>query len=183
MTLEEELQVLDAKVKQLKLDYEQYFSGSRPREPVMLRAEIQKAVARWANTPIQNTAQRFKFNSVNSRFQALKRQWDPTLRKIEAGTYERHVFRADLHDRERATKSRTAAPAASGPASGGDLFDAYRDAALACGQSVKDLTPQKLAAVVDRHEQAIRKKLGCERVDFRVVVEAGKVKLKASAGR
>ena len=118
MTLEEELQVLDAKVKQLKLDYEQYFSGSRPREPVMLRAEVQKAVARWANTPIQNTAQRFKFNSMNSRFQALKRQWDPTLRNIEAGTYERHDFRADLHDRERGTKSRRpAAPRAAATSS------------------------------------------------------------------
>jgi len=31
-------------------------------------------------------------------------------------------------------------------------------------------------------EAALRKKLGCDKVDFRVVVESGKVKLKASAG-
>lgn len=186
MTVEEELQVLEAKVKQLKLDYEQYFAGVRPREPSMLRGEVQKIIVRYSNTAIQNTAQRFKFNSINARFQAFKRQWDTILRQIEAGTYKRHVFKANLHDRERG-RSSSKAPQVGSPAAkagaGSELFDAYRDAAASCGQNVKGLTPDKLAAVVRKQEAAIRKKLGCDKVDFRVVVESGKVKLKASAGR
>jgi len=188
VTVEEELQVLETKVKQLKLDYEQYFAGARPREPSMLRGEVQKIIIRYANTPIQNTAQRFRFNSINSRFQAFKRQWDAILRQIDAGTYKRHLFKADLHDRERG-RAPALGPAGrggaapSGPAaSGSDLFSAYKDAAMACGQNVKGLTQDKLDAVVRKQEAAIRKKLGCQKVDFRVVVESGKVKLKASAG-
>ena len=34
-----------------------------------------------------------------------------------------------------------------------------------------------------KQEATIRKKLGCDNVNFRVVVEGGKVKLKASAGQ
>ena len=181
--IDEELQILEAKLKQLKLDYEQYFLGARPREPVMLRGEVQKQIIKHSNVPIQNTAARFKFNSINSRFQAFKRQWDNVLRQIEAGTYKRHVFKADLRDRNRGAAPR---PKAGGGGSGGagepSLFESYRDAAMACGQNVKGLTPEKLAAVVQKQEQAIRKKLGCDKVDFRVVVESGKVKLKASAG-
>ncbi len=95
-TLEEDLQILEHKLNALKLDYERYFLGTRPREPVMARQEIQKTVTLWANTPIQNTALRFKFNSINSRYQAMKRQWDNILRQMEAGTYKRDIFRANI---------------------------------------------------------------------------------------
>ena len=179
-TVEEELQLLDVKVKQLKLDYEQYFAGVRPREPGVLRGEVQKTIYRYSNTPIQNTAQRFKFNAINSRFQAFKRQWDAVLRQIEAGTYARHVFRARLHEADGAETPRSAQAA---PPAKPSLYDAYCEAARSCGQNVKGLTPEKLEAQVRKQEAAIREKLGCERVDFRVVVEAGKVKLKATAGR
>ncbi len=185
-TLEEELTILENKVKQAKLEYEQYFSGTRPREPQLLRGEIQKTVLKYTNQPIQNTAQRFRFNSINSRFQAFKRQWDTILRQIDAGTYKRHVFKADLHDRERGLgvggAGKGGAAGGAPNQSSGDLFEAYRDARLACGESVKGLTPAKLEAVISKQEKAVKAKLGCEKVNFRVVVEAGKVKLKASAG-
>ena len=35
--IDEELRMLDHRLKQLKLDYEQYFLGSRPREPVRIK--------------------------------------------------------------------------------------------------------------------------------------------------
>jgi hypothetical protein len=184
VTIDEELQQLEIKIKQLKLDYEHYFLGTRPREPGQLRSDVQKTIFRHTNKPIQNTAARFRFNSINSRFQAFKRQWDLTTRQIEAGTYKRHVFKANLHEREREQSSvnqtNVGRPAAE---QGTALFEAYRDAALACGQNIKGLTPDKLQAVVAKQEATLRKKLGCDKVDFRVVVEGGKVKLKASAGR
>jgi uncharacterized C2H2 Zn-finger protein len=183
-TSDEELTILENKVKQLKLEYEQYFSGTRPREPQILRNEVQKTIIRHMNETIRNTAHRFRFNSINQRFQAFKRQWDAILRQIDAGTYKRHVFKADLHDRERGVGvgPEKPTPAGGGSASTGDLFEAYRDARMACGQSVSGLTEKKLQAVIAKQEAAVRQKLGCEKVNFRVVVESGKVKLKASAG-
>ncbi len=179
MLIDEELKILETKVTTLKRDYEQYFIGQRPREPIQLRTEVQKQVLRHSNTPIQNTAARFRFNSINSRYQAFKRQWDATLRQIEAGTYKRHLFKAALRQRD---PGEDPAPRSGGPppTKRDDLFDAYRDAALACGQNVKGLTPEKLRGVVAQQEEKLRKKLGCERVDFRVAVENGKVKLKAT---
>ena len=56
-------------------------------------------------------------------------------------------------------------------------------AAASCGQNVKGLTPEKLQGVIERQEKALRQKLGCEKVNFRVVVQEGKVKLKASPAR
>lgn len=184
-TPEEEIKLLEIKINQLKLDYEKYFLGNRPTEPSMLRAEVQKAVIRWSNTRITNTALRFKFNSLNGRFQAFKRRWDDTLRQIEAGTYKRHVFKADLHDRERGIAPTTSAGPKAGAVAGGNdpnLFETYRDAMLATGQDASSLTQAKLQAAVKRQETAIKKKFGCDKVDFTVVVQGGKVKLKAAAG-
>jgi hypothetical protein len=146
---------------------------------------VQKTIVRHMNETIKNTAHRFRFNSINQRYQAFKRQWDVILRQIDAGTYKRHVFKADLRDRERgvgAAPEKAVASSQSGQNSQSDLFEAYRDARMACGESVSGLTPQKLQAVIAKQEAAVRQKLGCEKVNFRVVVEAGKVKLKASAG-
>jgi hypothetical protein len=151
----------------------------------MLRAEVQKTVIRYCNTRITNTALRFKFNSLNGRYQAFKRQWDNVLRQIEAGTYRRHVFKADLRDRERglAPDAKPGSPRSGSPKPAQDIFETYRDAMIATGQNASGLTRAKLQKAIDKQEAALKKKLGCERVDFRVVVQDGKVKLKAAAGR
>ena len=180
---EEELKILEIRLLQLKLDYDKYFLGTRPTEPVMPRAEVQKTVIRFSNTRITNTGLRFKFNSLNGRYQAFKRQWDSTLRQIEAGTYKRHVFKANLHDRDRDV-SPDAKVARIG-ATGGqdtDIFETYRDAMMATGQDASGLTRAKLQKAISKQESALKKKFGCEKVDFKVVVQGGKVRLKAAAG-
>ena len=52
----------------------------------------------------------------------------------------------------------------------------------ATGQSTKGLTPERLQRAIATQEAAIKRKYGCEHVDFKVVVTGGKVKLKAAAG-
>lgn len=181
---EEELKILEVRLNQLKLDYDKYFLGTRPTEPVMPRAEVQKTIIRFSNTRITNTALRFKFNSLNGRYQAFKRQWDATLRQIEAGTYKRHVFKADLRDRERgvAPDAKNTRGSAGGGGQDSDIFETYRDAMMATGQDASGLTRAKLQKAISKQESALKKKFGCEKVDFKVVVQGGKVRLKAAAG-
>ncbi|MEZ4332122.1 MAG: MXAN_5187 C-terminal domain-containing protein [Myxococcota bacterium] len=205
LTQDEELKLLEIKLNQLKLDYEKYFIGTRPTEPAQLRSEVQKVVIKFANTRLTNSALRFKFNSLNGRYQAFKRQWDTILRQIEAGTYKRHVFKANLHDRERGVGADATSPAPTSPASAGagaaaagagtagaggkgggrgsgDLFETYRAAMQAAGQDTSSLSRAKLESVLARQASELKKKLGCEKVSFKVVVQGGKVKLKAAAG-
>jgi len=176
---EEDLQLLDIRIKQLKHEYEGYFIGNRKREPRMLRGEVQKIVSLYANLPIKNTGLRFKFNNLRARYFSFKRHWDMTVRKIEEGRYERHLFKADLKDRDRAAGRPTKGGNAR-EAGDGDLFSAYVSAREACGQSAKGVTPDKLQALLAKQEAAIRTKYDCASVKFRVVVEDGKAKLKAA---
>lgn len=185
--IEADLQLLDARIKQLKLEYEQYFLGSRKREPLQLRAEVQKYIQLYAQTPIKNTGMRFKFNNLRSRYFSFRRHWDTNVRKIEAGTYERDVFKANLRERERNEREERRASAKAARDTLADdreeLFEAYVSAREATGQGARGVTREKLEQLLARQEAAIREKYGARNVRFRVVVEDGKAKLKATAVR
>jgi hypothetical protein len=179
-SIDEELRMLEFKLAQVKRDYDQYFLGNRPREPVQLRGEINKTVIELTSTAIKNTASRFKFTSICSRYQAYRRQWDETLRKIEAGTYERHRFKAKLHE-QGAEASPADAPAAPARSAEGDLFDTYVEARRTCGESIKGLTRDKLDGILAQQRDALRAKFGeSAEFRFRVQIEGGKARLKAS---
>ena len=178
MSLEEQLIKLDANIGQLKQDYEQYFLGIRPTEPQSLRSLVQADLARMSGQPIQNTAERFRLHSLHARFQSFRRRWDATLREIDAGTYKRHLFKIGLREKSRCSGQKAPLQRERNQA---DLFNDYQTAAEQCGQNLGDLTAEKLQRAVEQQEKAIRAKLGCDRVDFRVVVESGRVKVKASA--
>jgi hypothetical protein len=173
---EEELEILGSKLTQLKLAYDQYFLGSRPREPVLLRDEVRKLTIVYANQPAQNTATRFKFNSIVSRYHAYKRQWTETLRKIEHGTYARHQFKSKLREAQTAPPE----PVARQPQKRSEIFDAFVEARRACGQSVENLTAAKLESMLAKQENALQQRYGEGAVRFKVVVENGKAKLLAS---
>lgn len=185
-SLDEEIETLDRKLGQLKREYEQYFLGSRPREPVLLKGEVFKKVNFLSQQPIQNTALRFRFGSLCSRYQSMRRQWEEILRKIEAGTYERHQFKAHLHEKQRGVAppdpAAAAKPAAARAATGGDdVFEAYLQAREQCGQSIKGLTRERVEAVIEKQRADLRKRFGKDaEFRFRVVVEDGQARLKAS---
>ncbi len=184
--IEADLHLIDIRIKQLKLEYEQYFMGTRKREPLQTRAEVQKYVQLYAQSPIKNTGMRFKFNNLRSRYFSFRRHWDETLRKIEAGTYERHLFKADLKDRSRnESKDQASTATANREAMDdrSDVFEAYISAREATGQGAKGVTREKLDALLAKQESAIREKYGARKVRFKVVVEDGKAKLKATAAR
>jgi hypothetical protein len=177
LSVEEDLKLLEAKINQLKREYEQYFLGTRPRAPVVLAGEVRKIIAMLSNNAFANTALKFKFSSTCSRYQAYNRQWQETLRKIEQGTYERHRFKAHLHEKQPTSPQ---APPSGARLDDPGIYDAYVEARQACGQEVKHLSPEKLQAILRKQEKDLRTRFGDSDIRFRVVVENGKAKLKAS---
>ncbi len=184
--IEADLHLIDVRLKQLKLEYDQYFLGNRKREPLQTRGELQKFVQIYAQSPIKNTGLRFKFNNLRSRYFSFRRLWDETLRKIEEGSYERHLFKANLKERERneaADRRSVAAENRDAMDDRSDLYEAYVSARQATGQSTRGVTREKLEGLLAKQEAVIREKYGAQKVRFKVVVERGKAKLKATAVR
>ncbi len=104
--IEEELAELDLNLKRLRIEYEQFFRGVLRREPLVLRGKVQKVVNRFMSTPPRNSAIKFRFNSLNARFQSQQQQWGRTLREMEAGTYKGHQFKLKLQAQEEEERMR-----------------------------------------------------------------------------
>jgi hypothetical protein len=148
---------------------------------------VQKIISYYANVPIRNTGHRFKFNNLRARFFSFRRHWDDTLRKIEDGRYDKHRFQAELHDRERGlAEAATEKPPPEAPGPSGELdrlFRAWIDAREATGQGSAGLSRERLAEQLEQQAATLRQRFGVAEVRFRVVVEDGRAKLKATPVR
>ncbi len=83
--LEQELLKLEADLKQLEAEYNMFFSGRLPKPPWDTRARVEKVVKMMDRAYIQNTGDRFRFHTLQSRFQAFIDLWDRGLRAREEG--------------------------------------------------------------------------------------------------
>ena len=59
------------------------------------------------------------------------------------------------------------------------IFDQYVAAKRKANESVDGITPDKMATIIKQQTMALKQKYNCKSVEFRVVVEDGKAKLKA----
>ncbi|MAI79929.1 MAG: hypothetical protein CL917_13370 [Deltaproteobacteria bacterium] len=171
--IERQLQRIEHDLQQLKVEYERYFLGQTPREPGPLRLSVKKQLLSGSQTPIRNTAARFKFNALRDRFQVFVRQWDKTQREIEAGTYTRHLFKAQMRAPQPKPKSFPS------PAGSIDLFSQYQAALRSCGQSPETLNAAQFKTALAQYENKLRGQYGDAEIQFEIVINQGRAKLKA----
>ncbi len=175
--INELLDDLDQSLKRLRMEYEQFFLGSMKREPQVLKGKVQKTIVRLVNEPPRNARQKFRFNTLNSRFQVYRQLWGRTMRQMEAGTHKRDRFKADI-------RSPSDAPAETrGAGKKRSSVDQLHKALVAARRKTGEkgeLSPEALGRMVRKQMDAIRSKHGDVKVKFKVVVENNKAKLKAS---
>jgi hypothetical protein len=80
-----ELQVLEAELKRLEAEYNQFFGGRLPRPPWETRSRVETLVKRLDRLNINNTGDRFRFGTLQSRFSTFIELWDRGLRAREEG--------------------------------------------------------------------------------------------------
>ena len=189
---DQEMTQLEAEIKRLEAEYNMFFAGRLPRLPWETRARVEKLVKRYDRTPMKNTAQRFRFATVQTRFVKFCELWERNLRAKEEGRQIRG------HRNLTEQPSRAAAQEKDGDAEHSKVVHiaAIRDPSKDADQlkslyeqlsqarkeaGAQPLPYKQFAAVV----KAQVTKLGGENaaVKFRVAVKDGKVTLAARADR
>ncbi|MFZ5482267.1 MAG: MXAN_5187 C-terminal domain-containing protein [Myxococcota bacterium] len=184
------LDELEQRIFLLKIEYEKYFSGIEKIEPVRDREEVRRLVRDLMEENIKSSTQRFRFQSLKSRFQSFELYWTRNLVMIERGTHPKMKFRADL----KGKKVVEAEPGLSAEQQEvlrqrkeqmeredrafRIIYDKYMEARTKCGQSA-DLSFDAVREALKKQVRTIKSTYQCESVKFRVVVEEGKAKLKA----
>jgi hypothetical protein len=89
------LEELESRLERLRALYEQYFMGIERIEPAIPRKDIDRRIYVLRREKIRNTAKRFKLQTIISRYNTFQQYWQRICREIEAGTYKRHVIKAE----------------------------------------------------------------------------------------
>jgi len=181
--IQRDLLALEAGLKQLEAEYNMFFAGRLPRPPWETRSRVDALVKRWDRRHIQGSAERFRFSTIQSRYQTFVDLWDRALRAKEEGRPGPLVPRggeSPAAKRERASKHVLHVTSFKDPMQEMDklhgLYEAVMDARRSSGQDVVPF--HKFAALVRDQVKKIRD-AGEGEVSFKVTQKDGKVALSA----
>ena len=83
--VERDLTRLEAELKRLEAEDNMFFPGRFPKPSRVTRRSAGSLVRRYARAYIQNTGDRFRFSTLQSRFAAFVDLWDRGMRAREEG--------------------------------------------------------------------------------------------------
>jgi hypothetical protein len=90
-TIDEELGQLERDIRQLKIEYDQYFGGGRKRPPTEIEWRIDLVIKRYGERIGDlKFAQRFRYNNLTQTYAKYKDIFRKRMQKKEEGTVERH---------------------------------------------------------------------------------------------
>ena len=86
---EREMMLLEGEIKRLEAEYTMFFAGRLPRPPWETRKRVDALVKKHDRAYIQNTADRFRFNTMQSRYAKFCELWERQLNAQEYGKFRR----------------------------------------------------------------------------------------------
>ena len=183
VTIEDRLTRLEEDIRRLKVEYDIYFSGGSKRPPYDTKLRVESHLKRLGDDRSMNFAQRFHYNSLATRYNAFREVWRRTTKNREEGRDAFSAHRAAIEAQEKekpfkgsqfaCTDVRHDVQTIKG------VYDALMDAKRACGEAGQDLSFAKFHRLVVERTEALKEKVGTDRMVFSVDVEGGHVSFKA----
>jgi hypothetical protein len=117
-TTDEDLSQIERDIRTLKIEYEQFFGGGRPRPPADTQWRVDHLVRRY-NERIGDLSfgQRFRFNNLAQTYAKYQDMWRKKLAQKESGAQQRHfgaAAKAVEAERARQAEQNAATAAMSG---------------------------------------------------------------------
>jgi hypothetical protein len=182
--LDRDLELLEAELKRLEAEYNMFFAGRLPRPPWETRGRVNAMVRRLDNIHIPNTGGRFRFNTIQSRFQTFSELWDRGLRAREEGRPGPFAQPRPIIDEKpkRPADRILHVTTFSDPLREMDkLHELYDSLAEARREVGEDAIPFHKFADLIKTQVSTFKQRGTAEVAFRVAVRHGKVAFTARA--
>lgn len=183
--VQRDLQTLEVELKRLEAEYNMFFSGRAPRPPLETRGRVAAIVKRWDRGHIDTAVDRFRFQTLQSRFAKFVDLWDRGQRSREEGRPGPFALPPPRQPPKRAEVQESKVlnvTAFSDPMREVDklhtLYDSLMDARRQVGDDVVPF--HKFAALVKDQVSKLRES-GSAEVAFRVAMKEGKVNFTARA--
>jgi hypothetical protein len=194
-TIDEDLAQLERDIRQLKIEYEQYFGGGKKRPPADIEWRIDTLLKRYSDRGAEmNYGQRFRYGNLTQMYSKFREVFRKRMKQKEEGTVQRH-FGAAAREIEAERAERRAKAEKSDAVhfpfavSWGDpdheqkkveqLFAAFREAKEKVGEETEPLTMDAFQKFVRQKTDQLKKQKDAHEVEYIVTVEGKHARLKA----
>ena len=203
-TIDEEMSQLEKDIRQLKIEYDQYFGGGRKRPPTEIEWRIELIIKRYGERGGEmKFSQRFRYNNLSQTYAKYKDIFRKKLQQKEEGKIQRHFgAAAKAIEAERARVAAALTPAAPPIATSqsaaaqptsfrmvcsepdhetdkvDQLYQAFQQAMQQTGGRVRQ-SRENFADFVSKKTKELQSQKNCREVEYVVEVVNGEVKLKA----
>ena len=206
-TIDEDLGQIERDIRQLKIEYDQYFGGGRKRPPTEIEWRIDLLMKRYAERGGDlKSAQRFRFNNLTQTYAKYKDIFRKRMKQKEEGFVQRHfgaAARAIEEERAREhakAETQGAAEQPAGKKKNGkeaapyrttfsepdrepekvdELYHAFVAAKAQAGEETERLSRERFDDFVRKKTRELQKQKKCKDVEYVVETVDGQVKLKA----
>jgi hypothetical protein len=194
-TIDEDLAQLERDIRQLKIEYEQYFGGGKARPPSDIEWRIDTTLKRYSDRGAEmNYSQRFRYGNLTQMYSKFREIFRKRMKQKEEGTVQRH-FGAAAREIEAERARKRAEAEKSNPSrfpfavSWNDpdhekkkveeLIAAFRDAKAEAGEDTEPLTMDAFQNFVRQKTDQLKKQQDAHEVEYVVSVEGKHARLKA----
>jgi hypothetical protein len=197
-TIDEDLGQIERDIRQLKIEYDQYFGGGRKRPPTEIEWRIDLLMKKYLERGGDlKSAQRFRFSNLSQTYAKYKDIFRKKLKQKEEGTVQRHFgAAAKAIEAERARQAMETGASAGNDATSrafrmtcseperesdkvNKLYQALVNAKKSAGEEIGKLTPEGFAEFVRKKTKHLRQEKNCKEVEYVVEIVGGQAKLKA----
>src|SRR6202163_1712272 len=108
-TVDEDLGQLEKDIRQMKIEYEQYFGGGKKRPPSDIEWRIDSLLKRYSDRGAEmKYSQRFRYGNLTQMYSKFREMFRKRMKQKEEGTVQRH-FGAAAREIENLRKQKQAA--------------------------------------------------------------------------
>jgi hypothetical protein len=182
---DEQLTRLEDDIRRLRIEFDIFFNGGAKKPPYDTKGRVETLLKRLGDDRTLTYAQRYRYNSLASRYNAFRDLWRRTMQGREEGRDPVSAARASAK-RETAEKKIEAVSFVCADAHHEveivrNIYDSLIEAKRCCGEPTEDLSFPKFHRLLASKADGIKQQVGCARVRFSVAVEDGHVSFKARA--
>ena len=185
-TVDDQLSRLEDDIRRLKIEFDMFFNGASKRPPYDTKGRVETLIKRLGDDRTLSFAQRYRYNSLASRYNAFRDLWRRTMQGREEGRDPMATARATAKQRAADDFKQTSfvcEDAHKDVELVKDVYQTLMEAKKVCGEPVEDFSFPRFHRLIASQADALKQRVGCKRVSFSIDVEGGHVSFKAKAER
>jgi hypothetical protein len=185
-SVDDQLTRLEEDIRRLKIEFDVFFNGASKKPPYDTKGRVDTIIKRMGDDRTLSYAQRYRYNSLASRYNAFRDLWRRTMQGREEGRDAGAAARASVKQQRVADFKRAdfvCDDAHKDVELVKNLYSALVEAKKVCGEPVEDFSFPRFHRLIASQADTLKERLGCDKVSFSIDVEGGRVSFKARGER